>query len=67
MKQLSKTLYISDDNHVACAASVDGRFAYLENDPAGTRIIKMVDTLTEGKELVLDYEMAMKEFWAVFK
>jgi hypothetical protein len=67
MKKLSKTLYVSDDNHVGCAASVDGRFAYIENDPAGIKILMMVDTLTEGKELVLDYEMAMKEFWAVFK
>jgi hypothetical protein len=67
MKKLSKTCYVSDDNYVACAASVDGRFAYLENDPTGTKILKMVDSLAEGKELVLDYEMAMKEFWAVFK
>ena len=39
----------------------------MENDPAGIRILKIVNTLSEGKELVLDYEMAMKEFWEVFK
>ena len=67
MKQLSKTCYVSDDNFVGCAASTDGRFAYIENDPAGIKILKVVPTLAEGKELVLDYEMAMKEFWEVFK
>jgi hypothetical protein len=67
MKQLSKTCYVSDDNFVGCAASVDGRYAYIENDPAGIRIIQMADTMAEAKELVLDYEMAMKEFWEVFK
>ena len=67
MKQLSKTCYVSDDNYVACAAATDGRMAYLENDPAGMKILKVVETIPEGKELVLDYEMAMKEFWEVFK
>ena len=67
MKQLSRTCYVSDDNYVACAASTDGRYAYLENDPTGMKILKVVGSLAEGKELVLDYEMAMKEFWGVFK
>ena len=67
MKQLSRTCYVSDDNYVACAASTDGRYAYLENDPTGMKILKVVESLAEGKELVLDYEMAMKEFWEVFK
>jgi hypothetical protein len=67
MKQLSRTCYVSDDNLVGCAASTDGRFAYIENDPTGIKILKVVNSLAEGKELVLDYEMAMKEFWAVFK
>ncbi len=67
MKQLSRTCYVSDDNLVGCAASTDGRSAYIENDPTGIKILKVVNSLAEGKELVLDYEMAMKEFWAVFK
>ena len=67
MKQLSRTCYVSDDNHVGCAASTDGRYAYIENDPTGIKILKVVDTMAEGKELVLDYEMAMKEFNEVFK
>ena len=68
MKRLSDTCYVSDDNVVGCAASTDGRFAYIENDPTGViRIIQMADTMAEAKEMVLDYEMAMKEFWEVFK
>ena len=67
MKQATKTCYISDDNHVACAMTEDGRYAYLENDPDGMKIIKIVDSISEAKEYVLDYELAMKEFWDVFK
>jgi len=67
MRQATNTCFISDDNHVACAATEDGRYAYLENDPEGMRLLKVVDSLAEGKELVLDYELAMKEFWEVFK
>jgi hypothetical protein len=67
MKQATKTCYISDDNYVACALCEDGRYAYLENDPEGMRLLKIVDTMAEAKELVLDYELAMKQFWEVFK
>ena len=67
MKQLSRTCYVSDDNRVGCAASTDGRYAFIENESTGINILKVVPTLAEGKELVLDYEMAMKEFWGVFK
>ena len=67
MKQLSKTCYVSDDNHVGCALTTDGRYAYIENDTNSVKILKVVESLAEGKELVLDYEMAMKEFWEVFK
>ena len=67
MKQLSKTCYVSDDNHVGCALTTDGRYAYIENDTNSVKILKVVESLAEGKELVLDYEMAMKEFWSVFK
>jgi hypothetical protein len=45
----------------------DGQYAYLENDPSGMKIISIVDDLSKAKELVLDYELAMKEFWEVFK
>ena len=67
MKQLSRTCYVSDDNHVGCALTTDGRYAYIENDTNSVKILKVVESLAEGKELVLDYEMAMKEFWGVFK
>jgi hypothetical protein len=67
MKQATKTCYISDDNYVACAMTEDGQYAYLENDPSGMKIISIVDDLSKAKELVLDYELAMKEFWEVFK
>ena len=67
MKQATKTCHISDDNYVACAMTEDGRYAYLENDPDGMRIISIVDDLSKAKELVLDYELAMKQFWEVFK
>ena len=67
MKQATKTCFISDDDHVACAQTEDGMYAYLENQHTGIKVIRIVDTLEEGKELVLDYEMAMKEFWEVFK
>ena len=67
MKQLSRTCYVSDDNHVGCALTTDGRYAYIENDTNSVKILKVVPTLAEGKEFVLDYEMAMKEFWEVFK
>jgi hypothetical protein len=67
MKQATKTCYISDDNYVACAATEDGKYAYIENDPEGIKLLQIVDTISEAKELVLDYELAMKEFWEVFK
>ena len=67
MKQLSKTCYVSDDNHVGCALTTDGRYAYIENDTNSVKILKVVESLAEGKELVLDYEKLMDEFWQVFK
>lgn len=67
MKQATKTCYISDDNYVACALTEDGRYAYLENDPEGMKLLKIVDSIAEAKELVLDYELAIKQFWEVFK
>jgi hypothetical protein len=67
MKQATKTCFISDDNHVACALTEDGRYAYLENDSDGIKIIKICNSISEAKEMVLDYELAIKEFWRVFK
>lgn len=67
MKQATKTCFISDDNYVACALTEDGRYAYIENDPKGIKLLRIVGTLAEAKEFVLDYELAMKEFWEVFK
>jgi len=67
MKQVSKTCYISDDNHIACALTEDDRYAIVENDVKGIVLIKIFETLSEAKEYVLDYEMAIKEFEKVFK
>lgn len=67
MKQATKTCFISDDNHVACAMTDDGRYAYLENDPTGIKLLSVCDTLEEAKNLVIGYETAMKEFWEVFE
>jgi hypothetical protein len=67
MKQVSKTCYISDDNHIACALTDDHRYAIVENDVKGIVLIKIFETLSEAKEYVLDYEMAIKEFEKVFK
>ena len=68
MKQLSKTCYTSDDNKVGCALTIENKYAYIQNDPDhGIVIIKIVDTVAEAKEFVLDYEMVMKEFWSIFK
>ena len=53
---------------VGCALTIEMKYAYIENDPMhGIVIIKIVDTVAEAKEFVLDYEMAMKEFWSIFK
>ena len=47
MKRASDTVYYSDDQYVACAMLSDGRFAYLENDPDGLRLLKVSNTLEE--------------------
>lgn len=68
MKQLSKTCYISDDNKVGCALTIENKYAYIENDPMyGIVVHKIVNSMAEAKEYVLDYEMAIKEFYEVFK
>ena len=67
MKQLSKTCYVSDDNHIACAVTECGKYAIVENNTNHIGLIKMFDSLSEAKEYVLDYEMAIKEFNEVFK
>jgi hypothetical protein len=45
----------------------DDRYAIVENDVKGIVLIKIFETLSEAKEYVLDYEMAIKEFEKVFK
>lgn len=67
MKQVSDTIFHSDDRKVVCARSDDGRFAYIENDIHGVKLLKVCDTVEEAKEMIADYEKAMKEFWEVFK
>ena len=39
MKQLSRTCYVSDDNHVGCALTTDGRYAYIENDTTSLQMV----------------------------
>ena len=67
MKQLTKTCFTSDDNYVGCARTKDGQFAYMENDPTGIRIIKIVSTLWTAKLFIQEYEEAMAEFWEIFE
>ena len=67
MKRLSDTCYTSDDNHLACALTTDGHYAIVQNDPNGILLLKIYSSISDAKEFVLDYEMAMKEFWSIFK
>jgi hypothetical protein len=67
MKRLSKTCYVSDDNHLACALTTDGKYAIVKNDPNGIQLIKIFNSFFDAKEFIIDYEMAIKEFEEVFK
>ena len=67
MKQASRTCYISDDNHLACALTTEGQYAIVENTEKGISLIKIFDSLSDATKFVLDYEMAIKEFYEVFK
>ena len=67
MKRVSDIIYHSDDRKVASVMSDDGRFAYIENDIHGVKLIKICDTLEEAIDMVADYEAAMNRFWEVFK
>ena len=67
MKKVSDSVYHSDDRKVACAMLDNGLFAYLENDPEGIKLLKVCDTVEEAKDMIADYEIAINEFWEVFK
>ena len=67
MKRLSNTCYTSDDNHIACALTTGGKYAIIQNDPDGISLIKVFDSISDAKEFVLDYEVAIKDFYEVFK
>ncbi len=67
MKRVSDTIYHSDDRKVACVMSDDGRFAYIENDIHGVKLLKICGTLEEAVDMIADYETAMSKFWEVFK